>query len=212
MQLRSNDLRDQQPIPPRFAFGKLSDNAPMALSDNVSPHLAWEDVPSGTRSFAILCMDPDVPSSADDVNQEGKVLAADMPRVEFCHWVLIDLAPTITELATGACGDGVVIGGKQHPPGPNGSRQGLNDYTGFMAGNPDMAGQYYGYDGPCPPWNDERMHHYVFTVYALDVDRLDLPEAFTAADAAGAMQGHILGQASLTGTYTLNPKLASQSA
>lgn len=209
MKLKSKDLTDQQPIPPRFAFGRLTDDAPMALSDNVSPHLAWEDAPSGTRSFAILCMDPDVPSQADDVNQEGKVLAADMPRVEFCHWVLVDLAPTITELATGTCGEGVVIGGKQHPPGPTGCRQGLNDYTGFMAGNPDMAGRYRGYDGPCPPWNDERLHHYVFTVFALDVDRLDLPEPFTAADARQAMQGHVLAQASLTGTYTLNPRLAS---
>lgn len=209
MKLRSNDLQDQQPMPPRFAFGRLADDAPMALSENVSPHLAWEDAPSGTRSFAILCMDPDVPSIADAVNQEGKVLAADMPRVEFCHWVLVDVAPTITELATGECGEGVVIGGKRNPPGPAGSRQGLNDYTGFMAGNPDMAGQYHGYDGPCPPWNDERLHHYVFKVFALDIDRLDLPETFTAADAQQAMQGHILDQASLTGTYTLNAKLAS---
>ena len=210
MKLKSKDLTDQQAIPPRFAFGRLTDDAPMALSDNVSPHLAWEGAPPATRSFTILCMDPDVPSVAEDVNQEGKILPADMPRVAFCHWVLVDLAPTITELATGACGEGVVIGGKANPPGPVGARQGLNDYTGFMAGNPDMAGQYHGYDGPCPPWNDERLHHYIFTVFALDVDRLDVPETFTAADALLAMQGHVLEQASLTGTYTLNRGVANQ--
>ena len=33
-----------------------------------------------------------------------------------------------------------------------------------------MSGDYFGYDGPCPPWNDSIVHHYVFTVYALDVD------------------------------------------
>ena len=208
MKLHSNDLQDQQPVPPRFAFGQLADDAPMALSDNVSPHLAWSDAPTGTRSFAVLCMDPDVPSVADDVNQEGKVLPADMPRVDFCHWAMVDIPPTLTELATGACGEGVVAGGKQAPPGPAGTRQGLNDYTGFMAGNPDMAGQYYGYDGPCPPWNDERLHHYVFTVYALDVDRLDVPEDFGGSDVLKAMQGHILAQASLTGTYSLNPQVA----
>ncbi len=210
MQLRSNDISDQQPIPARFAFGKLADDAPMALSDNVSPHLAWSEVPEGTRSFAVLCMDPDVPSKADDVNQEGKTLPADMPRVDFCHWVMIDIPPQLTELDSGACGEGVVAGGKQHPPGPAGTRQGLNDYTGFMAGNPDMAGQYHGYDGPCPPWNDERLHHYVFTVYALDVDRLDLPDEFGGADALKAMDGHVLGQASLTGTYSLNPQIAKR--
>ncbi len=209
MQLHSNDLSDQQPIPSRFAFGKLADDAPMALADNVSPHLAWSDAPAGTRSFALLCVDPDVPSKIDDVNQEGKVLPADMPRVDFCHWVMIDIPPDVTELASGACGEGIVAGGKQNPPGPDGARQGINDYTGFMAGNPDMAGQYHGYDGPCPPWNDELLHRYVFTVYALDVEQLELAEGFRGPDALKAMEGHILAQASLCGTYSLNPQIAS---
>lgn len=208
MQLHSNDLTDGAPIPARFAFGRPDVQSHMQLSDNVSPHLAWEDAPAGTRSFVLLCMDPDVPSVADEVNQEGKVLPADMPRVDFCHWAMIDIPPTVRELATGACSDGVTPRGKRKPPGPAGSRQGLNDYTGFMAGDPDMGGDYHGYDGPCPPWNDERMHHYVFTVYALDVERLDLPESFTGHDARAAIDGHVLAQASLTGTYSLNPKLA----
>ena len=52
---------------------------------------------------------------------------------------------------------------------PRGARQGINDYTGWFAGDKDMAGNYFGYDGPCPPWNDEIPHRYVFTLYALDV-------------------------------------------
>ncbi len=76
-----------------------------------------------------------------------------------------------------------------------------------MAGDADMAGQYFGYDGPCPPWNDELLHRYVFTVYALDVEHLELPAVFTAPEALKAMQGHILAEASLTGTYTLNPSV-----
>jgi Raf kinase inhibitor-like YbhB/YbcL family protein len=209
MKLHSNDLTDKAPIPPRFAFGRPDPQNHMQLSDNLSPHLAWSGAPDGTRSFVLLCMDPDVPSVADDVNQAGKVLPADMPRVNFCHWAMIDLAPSVTELATGACSDGVTPRGKQQPPGPAGSRQGLNDYTSFMAGNPDMGGHYHGYDGPCPPWNDERLHHYVFTVYALDTDKLDLPEGFTGHDVVAAIDGHVLGQASLTGTYSLNPALLS---
>jgi Raf kinase inhibitor-like YbhB/YbcL family protein len=208
MQLHSNDLTDGQPIPPRFAFGKPDAQAHMQLSDNLSPHLAWTDAPAGTRSFVVLCIDPDVPSVADDVNQEGKVLPADMPRVDFCHWAMVDISPDVTELSTGECSDGVTPKGKRNPPGPAGSRQGLNDYTAFMAGDPDMGGQYHGYDGPCPPWNDERLHHYAFTVYALDVEQLDLPESFTGHDVRAAIDGHVLAQASLTGTYSLNPKLA----
>jgi hypothetical protein len=70
-----------------------------------------------------------------------------------------------------------------------------------------MAGQYYGYDGPCPPWNDERVHHYVFTLYALDIAKLSLGAAFKGSDARKAMAGHILAQATLTGVYTLNPSI-----
>lgn len=205
MKLHSTDIHNDQPIDPRFAFGRQDSDEHMALSDNLSPHLAWSGAPGNTRSFVILCMDPDVPSKADDVNQEGKTLPADMPRVDFCHWAMVDIAPTINELTTGECSRGVTPKGKQTPPGPAGSRQGLNDYTSFMAGDPDMAGQYHGYDGPCPPWNDERLHHYVFTVYALDTDRVELPEGFTGHDVVKAIEGHILAQTSLTGTYTLNP-------
>jgi Raf kinase inhibitor-like YbhB/YbcL family protein len=207
MKLTSIDLTDQHPINARFAFGKLADDAPMALSDNVSPHLVWQDAPAGTRSFALLCVDPDVPSEIEDVNQAGCTLPSSMPRVDFCHWVMVDIPADVTELATGQCSDGVSPKGKQQPVGPPGSRQGLNDYTSFMAGNPDMAGQYFGYDGPCPPWNDELLHRYVFSIYALDVNQLDLPENFTGPDALKAMQGHVLAQSSLTGTYSLNPSV-----
>ena len=70
-----------------------------------------------------------------------------------------------------------------------------------------MGGTYGGYDGPCPPWNDALVHRYHFTVYALDVESLDMKGTFTGDEALGAMQGHILGQATVTGTYTLNPEL-----
>ncbi|MDT8451022.1 MAG: YbhB/YbcL family Raf kinase inhibitor-like protein [Wenzhouxiangellaceae bacterium] len=205
MQLVSRDLTDGQPIAPRFAFGKPDPQDHMTLSDNLSPHLAWHDVPDGTHSFALLCVDPDVPSVADDVNREGKTLPADMERVDFYHWVMIDIPPDVRELETGACSDGVTAGGKKNPHGPEGSRQGLNNYTQFLDGADDLEGRYFGYDGPCPPWNDERLHHYRFTVYALDVDRLDLPDEFDGPAVMQAIDGHVLDQASITGTYTLNP-------
>jgi Raf kinase inhibitor-like YbhB/YbcL family protein len=208
MQLQSRDISDGTSIDPRFAFAKPDPESHMALSDNLSPHLAWSGAPEGTRSFAIVCMDPDVPSEADDVNQEGKTLPADMPRVDFCHWAMIDIPTDVTELATGECCEGVTPKGKQTPPGPAGARQGLNDYTNFLAGDPDMAGNYFGYDGPCPPWNDERLHHYAFTVYALDTERLDLPESFTGHDVVEAIEGHVLDRASITGSYTLNPAVS----
>ncbi|MDT8438497.1 MAG: YbhB/YbcL family Raf kinase inhibitor-like protein [Wenzhouxiangellaceae bacterium] len=207
MRLESSDLTDGAAIDPRFAFGKPDADEHMALSENLSPHLAWSEVPTGTRSFAVLCVDPDVPSVADDVNQEGKTIPVDLARVDFFHWVMIDVPAGVTELVTGQCSEGVTPGGKQQPPGPTGSRQGLNNYTQFLAGAEGMAGRYFGYDGPCPPWNDARLHHYRFTVYALDVERLDIDGDFDGPAVLAALDGHVLGQASITGTYSLNPAL-----
>jgi phosphatidylethanolamine-binding protein (PEBP) family uncharacterized protein len=61
--------------------------------------------------------------------------------------------------------------------------------------------------GPAPPWNDSIVHHYVFTVFALDVDRLDVSGDFTGHDVRAAMEGHVLAEASVGGTYTQNPRL-----
>ena len=41
-----------------------------------------------------------------------------------------------------------------------------------------MGGSYYGYDGPCPPWNDSIPHHYLFTLYALDIEQCPVEEGF----------------------------------
>ena len=89
------------------------------------------------------------------------------------------------------------------PPG-QGARQGLNDYTGWFEGDADMGGDWHGYDGPYPPGNDLRLHRYFFRLFALDVERLELPSPFTAADVFRAMRGHVLAEASTHGTYSLN--------
>lgn len=205
MQLRSDSFQNGAPIPAEFAFGKPGD--PVALSDNRSPHLAWSGVPQGTRSFVILCVDPDVPSRGDDVNQADREVPSDLPRVEFVHWVMVDVPAECGELAAGACSDGVVAGGKREPIGPPGAKQGLNDFTGWFAGDDQMRGDYHGYDGPCPPWNDSIVHHYHFQVYALDVATLGLDGRFTLADARAAMDGHVLAEAEWIGTYSLNPRV-----
>jgi Raf kinase inhibitor-like YbhB/YbcL family protein len=207
MRVRSDDLEHMQPIPEEFAFGKPGDGAPVALSANRNPHLAWSEVPNGTRSFALFVVDTDVPTRGDDVNKEGRHVPASLPRTEFHHWVMVDIPPECRELGAGSCAEGVVARGRKNPPGPPGAKQGINDFTGWFASDPDMAGDYYGYDGPCPPWNDDLLHHYHFRVYALDVATLGLAGKFTAAAARSAMQGHVLAEAAITGTYTLNAAL-----
>ncbi len=60
---------------------------------NVSPELSWSDGPSGTRSFALTCFDPDAPTGSG-----------------FWHWVVVNIPPDTTSLAAGASGGGIPAG------------------------------------------------------------------------------------------------------
>jgi Raf kinase inhibitor-like YbhB/YbcL family protein len=207
MQLTSHDFAEGARIPGDCAFCIPAAEGHVCLGGNRNPHLAWRDVPTGTRSLVMICHDPDVPSKGDDVNQEGRVIPADLPRVDFFHWVLVDIAPENSEIAAGSFSGEVTPGGKPGPDAAHGCRQGINDYTAWFAGDGAMQGDYHGYDGPCPPWNDSIPHHYVFTLYALDVARCPVEGRFSGPEVRAAMAGHILAEASLTGVYSLNPEV-----
>ncbi|WP_295924974.1 YbhB/YbcL family Raf kinase inhibitor-like protein [uncultured Xanthomonas sp.] len=200
MRLRSDSIQPGQPIAATYAMGQAD-----GFGGNRNPHLAWDAVPAGTQSFVLLCVDPDVPTVAEMVGRDDVQIPVEQPRTEFVHWVAVDLPADLREIAEASASDGVVAKGKQQPPGLDGARQGLNSYTDWFAGDAAMGGDYHGYDGPYPPANDLRVHRYFFRLFALDVARLDVPARFTAADALRAMQGHVLAEASLYGTYSLNP-------
>jgi Raf kinase inhibitor-like YbhB/YbcL family protein len=206
MKLSTTAFVDAGAIPSDYAFCMPDPKTHVTLSTNLNPDLAWADAPTGTESFALLCHDPDVPSKGDDVNKKGRSVPATLPRVDFFHWVLIDLPRSTSAIARGAHSNEVTPRGKEGPKAPGGGRHGINDYTAWFENDLEMFGDYYGYDGPCPPWNDELVHRYVFTLYALDVARLEVPaRRFTGTDVRNAMRGHVLAEASLSGRYTLNP-------
>ena len=199
MQIRSDSFEHGQPIPAEFALG-----APGGFGGNRNPHLAWRDAPAGTRSFALLCIDTDAPTDASLAGKPGVEIPVEHPRGDFVHWAMVDLPPALTDIAAGRCSDGVVPGGKPAQP-VAGARQGRNDYTGWFAQDDSgMRGEYHGYDGPYPPPNDLRTHRYFFRLFALDVERLGVPDGFTAADVLRAMQGHVLAEAATYGTYSLH--------
>ncbi len=207
MKILSASFQDQKPIPAEYAFCAMDTKTHASLSANRNPQLSWSDAPAGTKSFALICHDPDVPSKGDDVNKEDRTVPASLPRVDFFHWVLVDIPASVGGIAAGEFSSSVSARGKPGPAAAHGARQGINDYTGWFAGDNDMGGDYHGYDGPCPPWNDDIPHHYVFTLFALDIARLAVEGRFTGADVRAAMQGHVLAESAITGVYTLNPRV-----
>ena len=200
MQIRSDSFQHRGPIPAEFAMGAAD-----GFGGNRNPHLAWDGAPEGTRSFALLCIDTDAPTDPSLAGKDAAIPVAH-PRGDFVHWAMADIPADVRAIAAGSCSDGIDKRGKADPRGPAGARQGLNDYTGWFAGDADMGGDYLGYDGPYPPPNDLRVHRYFFRVFALDVDSLELPATFGAGDVLRAMQGHVLDEAAIYGTYSLNAK------
>jgi len=205
MKLTSETFAHNESIPKRCAFAEQDPDQHILLGENLSPQLSWSDIPVSARSLVLICTDPDVPSSMEDFNQEGRSIPATLPRVDFIHWVMVDIPAADGSVAEGECSDGITPGGKHNLNGPAGSRQGINDYTGFFAGDDDMGGNYCGYDGPCPPWNDEIAHHYHFQLLAIDLKRCQIDPGFTAEEVLATIEGHVTEGTEIIGTYSLNP-------
>jgi hypothetical protein len=97
------------------------------------------------------------------------------------HWVVYDIPANVTKLPAGA-GDG----SKHLLP------------QGAVQGNTDFG--IAGYGGPCPPAGD-KPHHYHFTVFALDTDKLDIPASATAAYVGFNLHAHTLAKAEIVALY-----------
>lgn len=125
---------------------------------NRSPELLWDDVPNGTKSFAVTCFDPDAPTGAG-----------------WWHWVVIDLPANLRRLEEGA-------------KLPAGARGITNDF-GIKE-----------YGGARPP-KGHGMHRYVFTVWALPVEKLDVPDSASPAVIGFNLNAMALASAKITVTY-----------
>src|SRR5574338_1408800 len=107
MQLRSDSFGHRDPIPAEFALG-----APGGFGGNRNPHLAWSEVPAGTRSFALLCIDTDAPTDGALVADAATPIPVEHPRGDFVHWAVANIPADVAEIAAGSCSDGVVKRGK----------------------------------------------------------------------------------------------------
>ncbi len=189
-------------IPGTYAYCVPAAQGHVTGGPNRSPAIRWSKGPAGTASYAIVVVDTDVPTVFTSANKEGQTIPASLPRRDFYHWLLVDIAPTVTALPEGADSTGVTPQGKPVGRTRYGVR-GANDYGGGGA-------VHGGYDGPCPPWNDTIVHHYHFIVYALDTAHLRLSGAFTGPHVMKAVQGHVLAKGEVVGIYTLNPDVAKR--
>ena len=183
--IAANDAR----IPAKYALCQASDDGKSKSGENVRPAIEWSGAPASTQSYAVVIKDPDVPADFADAGKEGKVVKSDAKRQIFYHWVLADIPASKRR-----------IDGAHSYQAPDFGMK----ISGSLKKYVDDPTQY---GGPCPPWNDERIHHYHFTVYALDTPSLDLLANPTAAQLDKAVQGHVVGSGSVIGTYTLNPAL-----
>lgn len=198
MKIQSKTFAEGEMIPERCAFGRMGEKGETVASENRLPELSWTEVPEGTKSFVLCCLDDDVPTDLKARDQSGEI-PAHQPRRRFVHWVQADVSPDVRSLPEGALAHGAPVPKELGRPG-------VNDYS--RGEIPPEGGVGTGYDGPCPPFFDARRHYYRFQVVALDTARLgELPKHFTWADVDQAMKGHVLATAELVGGYTLNPRL-----
>jgi Raf kinase inhibitor-like YbhB/YbcL family protein len=205
LKVKVDSIRNGGTLANKYAFCAPAAQGHTQAGQDINPRMSWSKGPRGTKSYAIILFDPKSPAEHREMmNKEGVTMGADVKRHDFYHWVLVDIPPSVRSIKEGADSNARVVRGKPASPSAAGVK-GLNDYTKVMAANDAMKGQYYGYDGPCPPWNDDLVHDYHFTVYALNVKSLDLPKDFDGAAALDAMKGKILAQGETIGNYTQNP-------
>lgn len=186
--------------------GRLADRhalcpPPNTTEADVNPGVTWSAGPAGTRSYALLMQDIDVPADFSQIEKPGVVIGSETLRITVDHWVLADIPERTRSIAAGADSKGPVKGGKPLGRTEYGNR-GANIYARFFAADADKAGPYGGYDGPCPPRNDEKVHRYVARIFALDIAKLDLAEGFTGEAMLAAMRHHILAEGNATATYS----------
>ena len=200
MHVRSDSFSPYDFFPARLCFGTHDPETRIALSGNRNPHLAWDGAPEGTRSFAILCVDVDVPSAGDNVNQEGKRVPLDLPRVDFFHWVLCDLPASVCAIE-GAHSDGITAKGKSPGASADGGVQGINDYTAWLLVTQTWAETTAGTTAPAP--------HGTTSAFGIPLSgvrpRCGVARSlgtFTGHDLRSAMDGHVLAKGEITGLYT----------
>jgi Raf kinase inhibitor-like YbhB/YbcL family protein len=157
-----------------IAYGQ----APASMSIGSSSFVSGDSIP-----LRLTCdgagLSPEIQLPPPPVGGKSFVLVMDDPDAwGFVHWLLYNIPAGIRDIAEGASSRAEL---------PHGAAEGTNGLGNI------------GYFGPCPPGT--KPHHYMFRLYALDVN-LDLPPGETKKQLAAAVKGHVLAEGQMTGLYT----------
>lgn len=128
---------------------------------NLSPPLQWSNIPGGTKSLALICVDRHPVAN------------------NWIHWVVINIPPSVQSLPEGASPEKIPEPAKE-----------LGNTFG-----------YGGYGGPQPP-PGSGVHDYEFTIYALSVERLEIPSSPTIEKFYQAIAGKVIAKATLIGKFS----------
>lgn len=132
-------------------------NAYGCIGGNLSPELHWSNPPINTKSFALICHDPDAPK------ENG-----------WYHWIALNIPLKTTSIKEGSKFDGA-----------------LETITDFGS---------VGYNGACPPVG-HGIHHYNFTVYALDVEKLDIDKNTKPKEVEAKVLSHTIAKSTITALF-----------
>jgi len=208
--VRVDAMKYDHMIPSEYAFCTADGHGGATAGGDKNPSISWTKGPAGTKSYVVIVYDTDSPAEHRELmNQKGATLTKSVKRKIFFHMVLVDVPATVLTVPEGAASNERLLHGKPASAITVGVPA-VNSYTAAFAANDAMKGMYYGYDGPCSPWNDENVHHYHFIVYALSVPSLGLNGEFSGETVVAAMKGKVLAQGQFLGVYSTNPAVIAK--
>ena len=150
--LRSENLIHNAQLPNNQVYKTFGCNG-----GNLSPQLSWKNAPINTKSFALICHDPDAPK------ENG-----------WYHWLVVNIPITKTSIKQGEKIEGAI--------------ETITDF------------ETTGFGGACPPVG-HGVHHYNFTIYAMDTEKLDVTENEKPVDVEKKILKHAIAKSTITGLF-----------
>lgn len=150
--LAGDELKNNSPLPNAQVYKGYG-----CSGGNVSPQLSWHNAPNNTKSFAIICHDPDAP------RPNG-----------WYHWLVVNIPKDVTSI--------------EKAGNIKGATETLTDFG------------TKGYGGACPPVG-HGVHRYNFTIYALDIEKLNISESTKPKEVEAEVLAHTIAKSTITGLF-----------